>query len=195
LLHALPIEAVRSTLQGAVQHLSDGGRFTADQLDALEASSGIQNAKHFRVLYTALSIVLRAGIRQRRKKTANAEDMKRLHFPAPCVKMLIEAFAANRGLLEEAVRHDRVRFPSIADFSWRIDVTISTCALSRVLRPSVLCRMTLTNGSIRTFEMSVEQFHQLRYKVARALKHTRGLEKRGVIALVSSLQEGMLRHL
>ena len=37
------------------------------------------------------------------------------------------------------------------------DVTVSTAALSRVLRPSILTRLELSDGRFETFEMSAEQ--------------------------------------
>jgi hypothetical protein len=41
-----------------------------------------------------------------------------------------------------------LKYPSLDDLRWRVEVTISTSALSRVLKPSVLLEMTLSDGTI-----------------------------------------------
>ena len=69
-------------------------------------------------------------------------------------------------------------FSSSSDFQWRVDVTISTTSLARVFKPSLLLSLALSAPSHRqlTVECSVEQFHKMRYEVARALKHLQELE-------------------
>jgi hypothetical protein len=52
---------------------------------------------------------------------------------------------------------------------WRVDVVLSTSSVSRVLRPCVLLRTTLTDGSVATFEMNLDAFHELRHSAAEAL--------------------------
>jgi hypothetical protein len=53
---------------------------------------------------------------------------------------------------------------------YRVDVTITTSEMDRVLKPTVLMKIIDNNGDIRTFEINPEQFHNLRYSVARVLK-------------------------
>lgn len=64
---------------------------------------------------------------------------------------------------------DSVGLPHLDDLRWRVDVTLSTGSMSRVLKPTILMQATLSDGSIRTFEVNVEQFHELRHSVARCL--------------------------
>jgi hypothetical protein len=51
-----------------------------------------------------------------------------------------------------------------------------------VLEPSVLLEMTLSDGSIKTFEVSISKFHELRYNVAYVLKEIDDLEKRKILS-------------
>mmetsp|Transcript_3669 Transcript_3669/g.7591 ORF Transcript_3669/g.7591 Transcript_3669/m.7591 type:complete len:116 (+) Transcript_3669:317-664(+) len=67
-------------------------------------------------------------------------------------------------------------FPQLDRLRWRVDVTISSNHLARVLQPSILMEMTLSDGSIKTFEVSVEQFHALRHAVARSIHEMEALE-------------------
>jgi hypothetical protein len=46
---------------------------------------------------------------------------------------------------------------SFAAAAYPADVTVSTAALSRVLRPSILTRLELSDGRFETFEMSAER--------------------------------------
>lgn len=63
------------------------------------------------------------------------------------------------------------------DIQWRVDVTISTTSLSRVFRPYIILQLTLTDNTIRTFELSVEKFHELRYNVAKLYKHVQDIQQ------------------
>lgn len=48
--------------------------------------------------------------------------------------------------------------------------------------------MILSNGSIKTFEVSIEQFNQLRYGVAKLLHDMRALERHPIMKVVSELE-------
>ena len=45
-------------------------------------------------------------------------------------------------------------------------MTLSTSEVARVLRPNVVMRLELADGTVRTFEVSLAAFHQLRHSVA-----------------------------
>ena len=64
-----------------------------------------------------------------------------------------------------------------ADVRWRVDVTISTTSLSRVFKPTIPLQLTLSDGSMHNFECSVDKFHELRYSVAKSLKHAQDLQQ------------------
>ena len=74
-----------------------------------------------------------------------------------------------------------LRWPTIADVRWRVDVTISTSAMQRVLQPSVLMELEMSDGTLEQFELSLEKFHELRYSVARTLKEMEDLEKQPIL--------------
>ncbi len=70
----------------------------------------------------------------------------------------------------------RIALPSISDVDWRVDVAVSTTALSRVFKPCIIMSLTLSDSTIHTFECSIEKFHTLRYNVAKLLKAMQDLE-------------------
>ena len=49
---------------------------------------------------------------------------------------------------------------ALAGLQWRVDITISNSSLLRVMKPSILMQMTLSDGEIKTFELPIEQFHR-----------------------------------
>ena len=54
-----------------------------------------------------------------------------------------------------------------------MDVTISTSEAKKVMQPSILMQMALTNGEQHTFDMPVAEFHKLRYNVAKVSRPMR----------------------
>eukprot|EP00667_Euglena_gracilis_P027125 EG_transcript_33293 len=83
------------------------------------------------------------------------------------------------GAMEVATARPGVpQYPGLADLRWRVDVTISTGVLQRAFVPTVLAELTLTDGTIHTFELTVEQLQQFRFQVANALKDMLYLEKK-----------------
>lgn len=49
--------------------------------------------------------------------------------------------------------------------------------------------MVLEDGTIRTFEVSVEQFNQLRYNVAKVLNDMQTLERHPIIKIVNEFKK------
>ena len=59
---------------------------------------------------------------------------------------------------------------TLSALSWRIDVCISTSALSRNLLPVIVIQTNLSDGKRVSFEMSLNSFNILRFNVALVLK-------------------------
>ena len=70
----------------------------------------------------------------------------------------------------------RISYPSIKRLRWRVDVAISTSAMTRVLKPAILMELSLSDGSKKQFEVSQEKFNDLRYNVALLLKGMEDVE-------------------
>ncbi|KAJ1453310.1 HCaRG protein-domain-containing protein [Pelagophyceae sp. CCMP2097] len=76
-------------------------------------------------------------------------------------------------------------FPRLSSVDWRVDVTISTSHLERVLKPSVTLRLVLTDGRIKTFEMTPDQLHKLRHSVAKVLRTMQEVERHPIMRIVN----------
>ena len=137
---------------------------------------------------------MKAGFRERHKALDLKTDLSKLNFPDRCVEAFLKVIKKKRKKIEKIAIGSSIRYPTLKSANWRVDVTISTSSLSRVLKPSVLMQLTLSDGSVKTFEMQVDQFHQLRYNVAKVLQYMRKVENRAIMSLVADLEVGKLKH-
>ena len=70
----------------------------------------------------------------------------------------------------------RPHLPRLTQFRWRTEIAISTSSLNRLLRPSLLIQITLSDGRKQTLQLSIKQFHNLRLGVAMLLKEMNDIE-------------------
>ena len=89
----------------------------------------------------------------------------------------------SREAVQAVAQANKPAFPTLAQLRWRVDVAISTSSLSRVLRPTVLLQMTLSDGTIHLFEMPISQFHELRYSVAAVLKDMENINQKSIFKI------------
>lgn len=71
----------------------------------------------------------------------------------------------------------------LACFCSRVDVTISSGSLTKVMRPVVTMETRTSDGSIHTFEVPADQLHQLRYSVAKVLNEMGTVEGHPVLKI------------
>ncbi|PSN56579.1 COMM domain-containing protein 5 [Blattella germanica] len=90
------------------------------------------------------------------------DDLKEVKFPEECTTDLISIlYGPKRLALDERLSQNKFYF-----------------VLSRVLEPSIIFDMVLSNGQRKTFEVSISKFHQVRYNVASVLKEMETMEKK-----------------
>ncbi|KAI6653251.1 hypothetical protein LOD99_3776 [Oopsacas minuta] len=106
------------------------------------------------------------------------EDLRNLKFPEAAIGILVKMlFGANRAVINASVVEAGVSLPRFQALKWRVDITISNTLLQRVLIPTILGELQLTNGKTSMFEMSVEKFHEMRYNVALVLQEMEELDQ------------------
>lgn len=76
----------------------------------------------------------------------------------------------------------------VATCARRLDVDIATSSVVRAMRPMIRMEWTLSDGSIKTFSATVEQFHALRYNTAKVLQELGALETHAVMRLAADLE-------
>uniref|UniRef100_A0A3Q2PEM8 COMM domain-containing protein 5 n=1 Tax=Fundulus heteroclitus TaxID=8078 RepID=A0A3Q2PEM8_FUNHE len=118
------------------------------------------------------------------KQEAFKEDLRELRTPTALPDVL-RSFpcACRRAALEAATSQNDPHLPTLEEFKWRVDVSISTSSLAKALQPSVLMQLKLSDGSFQRFEVPVSKFQDLRYNVALILKEMNDLEKRSILKI------------
>eukprot|EP00753_Platysulcus_tardus_P015027 PLAT4724.1.p1 GENE.PLAT4724.1~~PLAT4724.1.p1 ORF type:complete len:221 (+),score=72.87 PLAT4724.1:2-664(+) len=165
-----------------------GESLSPEVFEEVAEESGL--GEQFTPAFTAAFLILKAAVKSRAKLTVmEAQLENELGLKREVIGVFTRLMERQREAMESAAFEDRIRFPQLDDLKWRVDVTLSTSSLSRVLRPSVLMQMTLSDGRIKTFEVPVEKFHQLRFNTAKVLKGMRSLESHPIMRIPIDIEE------
>jgi hypothetical protein len=152
------------------------------QIESLSASSGL-SFSDASALLTGLVLIISTAVRNKTKVSVVQRNLKAMNVPEEKVKAVVDSLRALRSALETAAVEHRVSAPKLSSFKWRVDVVISTDALSKVFRPTILAETTTSDGKTRTFEVPIEQFHELRYNVAKVLRNMEEVERHPIMRL------------
>ncbi|XP_058968615.1 COMM domain-containing protein 5 [Pocillopora verrucosa] len=138
-------------------------------------------------LYAGLYSLLRSALRLPQtslKPEQFKADLGELKIPTELIPDLSSiVFGEKRPAFDAAALQNRNHLPTLDSLRWRVDVAISTSALNRVLEPTVLMELKLSDGKVHTFEVSLSKFHELRYNVAYVLKEMEEIEKKSILKI------------
>ena len=109
-----------------------------------------------------------------------------LNVPQTIATDISHVISMSRVELEETMLQRRVRLPYLENFKWRVDVTLSNSILSRVMKPSIMIAMTLSNGEVKNMEVSLDSLDKLRYNVASVLKQMKKIENHPIMSVVGA---------
>jgi len=166
----------RKMLEYVVEYLK-GTEITDENIAELQAAVDPKTASLLPPLFTGLYYILRAAIRTKVAQEDFQKDLGEIKFPPVFAQDLGRVLNKSRALLESVAISKRIHYPTISNLKWRVDVVISTSFLSRIISPVVLMEVTSSDGRVRTFELPIERFHELRYNVAKVLKDMEDLEQ------------------
>ncbi|XP_039622209.1 COMM domain-containing protein 5 isoform X1 [Polypterus senegalus] len=183
-LQDLDKEAFRKLLRAVVKALE--GEDSRESVRKI-AESGVVPEERMSYIIAGMYTLLKEALRlplSSLKQEVFKEDLRDLRIPEEFILDFASVvFGSRRAELEAAAALERPQLPSIVDFKWRVDVTISTSSLARALQPSILMQMKLSDGTAYRFEVPVSKFQELRYNVALILKEMNDLEKRSVLKI------------
>mmetsp|Transcript_5215 Transcript_5215/g.10403 ORF Transcript_5215/g.10403 Transcript_5215/m.10403 type:complete len:256 (-) Transcript_5215:20-787(-) len=134
-------------------------------------------------LVTGLTLMLSTAIRNRTKISVVQKSLTDMLVPPSTIALITTNIRQSRLDLQSSFISNKVRAPSLTSFRWRVDVSISTETLQKVFKPTILCEINTDDGKSRTFEMPVEQFHHLRYSVAKVLRNMEEIERHPIMRL------------
>lgn len=177
-------DSFRKVIQVVVKDI-EGHTIPEEVFQKLQSSLSSLSEEKFIQLYAGTLLLMRYALRYPfgfLKKDPFCAELKELRLKPELIEDVCSiVFSERQQNIEKKQISQRLTLPSLESFRWRVDVTISTSVLNRVLEPTVLMEMKDSTGKITTFEASQTKFHELRYNVAYLLKEMEDLEKRSIL--------------
>ncbi|GCC25785.1 hypothetical protein chiPu_0004196 [Chiloscyllium punctatum] len=183
-LKDLDKEIFRKILKAVVNSLE--GKDSRESVRSIVETEGLSEEQLSYILagmYTLLGEALRLPQTSLKQEVFKG-DLRDLRIPEEFISDFASVvFGNRRSVLETAALQNRTRLPTLKDFSWRVDVAISSSSLTRALQPAILMQLKLSNGNVHRFEVPVSKFQEMRYNVALILKEMNDLEKRSILKI------------
>ncbi|XP_012349141.1 uncharacterized protein LOC100867462 isoform X2 [Apis florea] len=133
--------------------------------------------EYYSIIFTILKIHL-GTLSQNVKLTEFKQILEELKLSPECIDDLsIVVYGQKRSELISGLIQKTKFYPHLISCKWRIDITISSSVLNRVLEPYIIMEWTFNNGKRQIFELSLPKFHQLRHAIATILVEMQKVEK------------------
>ena len=133
--------------------------------------------EYYSVIFTILKIHLGA-LSQTIKPAEFKQTLEQLKLSSDCIDDLSTVvYGLKRPELTTGLLQKTRFYMHLTSCKWRIDITISSNILNRVLEPHILMEWTFSNGESQIFELSLSKFHQLRHAVATILVEMQRVEQ------------------
>ncbi|ESO93858.1 hypothetical protein LOTGIDRAFT_228614 [Lottia gigantea] len=161
----------------------EGNEIEYDDIKRLESES--LSEETIVIIYAGFMTLLKSALKHTSlKQEMFVEDLHELQIPEIFHNDLSSVvYGSRRPKIDNFSNEQRPRMTRLDNLKWRVDVAISTSVLNRVLEPSIQMEMTLSDGTIQSFEVPISQFHKLRYNIAFILKEMEDLEKRSILKI------------
>ncbi|XP_017752367.1 PREDICTED: COMM domain-containing protein 5-like [Eufriesea mexicana] len=131
--------------------------------------------------YSVIFIILKthlSTLSQNVKPTEFKQILEELRLSSECIDDLsVVVYGQKRPELISGLIQKTKFYPHLVSCKWRIDITISSSILNRVLEPHIIMEWTFNNGKRQIFELSLSKFHQLRHAIATVLVEMQKVEK------------------
>mmetsp|Transcript_2935 Transcript_2935/g.3970 ORF Transcript_2935/g.3970 Transcript_2935/m.3970 type:complete len:240 (-) Transcript_2935:57-776(-) len=172
-----------------ISTLEKKGEWDSDRIHSIKEKHTILSADDLLKAVTGLYFISRAAVRDHVPLSKIKKDMISLGFKADIADVFVHHIHSNRFNIERVSMRNRIHYPRLERLKWRIDLTISSSRLKRVMVPTVTMQFFLDNGRIVNIDLSVEKFHVLRYNVAKLLLQMGTLNRHPMIRIMNQLEE------
>lgn len=153
LLHSLPSDTLENISTRIFEDilkdklsLYDNSISLDDNFILLQKSLKLSELKdNFGIIYTALYRILRVILRNKIPQSKVRSGLLQLNFPIQVIDVIVKSAVDLRNDKISLIKfQDNIvcRWPTISKLKWRIDVVISSGSLSRVMRPTILMRVS-----------------------------------------------------
>lgn len=138
-IHALPQENYALLLRRFHKYMHDRGQMSDQEFYALQTKEfpGVELSIIMTGLFTLTTLVTKL----KTKLSVVAADLEKINMPPPFIDLFVRMLRSSRAGFELLAVDNNFRFPRLRSFRWRVDVTISSSSLSRILKPSIMMQV------------------------------------------------------
>nr|XP_031848341.1 COMM domain-containing protein 5-like [Nomia melanderi] len=134
--------------------------------------------EYYSVIHTILKVHL-SMLCQNVKPGEFKQTLEELKLSSDCIEDLSTViYGQKRPELIAGLINKTKFYAHLVSCKWRVDITISSNILNRVLEPHIIMKWTFSNGEQQVFELSMSKFHQLRHAVATILVEMQKVEQK-----------------
>ncbi|XP_014469193.1 PREDICTED: COMM domain-containing protein 5-like [Dinoponera quadriceps] len=145
---------------------------------------------HIDEYYFAILTILKTYLRLQchiLKPTEFKQCLEELRLAPDCIEDLSSVIYGPKQSYLLSGLIQRTKFnPQLISCRWRVDITISSNILNRVLEPNIIMEWIFNTGECVTFELSLAKFHQLRHTIATILVELQALERHNIFKTIHS---------
>lgn len=180
---------VRQIISLAISYIQMNKIFESDFHSTIMSVAN-SNRCHAETMFTGLYILIQEVIRSKIYLEVLKTDLSLLEIPDYAINHILHSISTARPDLEQKASSNAIGFPKLSNMRWRVDVVNSSSDSNlQTLRPSITMQIELDDGTLRTFEVSLTQFHQLRHGIAKTLAEMQRLERHPIVRIVEELEK------
>lgn len=138
-LHAVAPENYPSLLRRFHKYMQGRGEMSDQEFHALKSKEFPD--VEFSVVFSGLYTLTRIVTKLKTKLSVAATDLEKMNMPAPFIDLFVRMLRSSREGFELIAVDNNFRFPRLQKFRWRVDVTISSSSLSRILKPTIMMQV------------------------------------------------------
>jgi hypothetical protein len=87
-------------------------------------------------------------------------------------------------LENQAIQERPQLCPHLSDLTWRINVLLTSSSIHKICPPTTITlQIKTTSGQIHQMEVSMSQFHQLRFTTAKILQEIQQIKQHPIMRL------------
>ncbi|XP_012225281.1 COMM domain-containing protein 5 [Linepithema humile] len=161
--------------EGVLERISKKYNIPEEQVD-----------EYYAAIFTILKMHLRSQCHNV-KQVEFKQCLEELKLTSDCIEDLSSVLYGPKrtDLLSGLIQRTKFNAQLIS-CRWRVDITISSNLLNRVLEPNIVMEWILNTGECVTFELSLAKFHQLRHTIATVLMELQALERHNIFKTIQS---------
>jgi hypothetical protein len=140
-LHSVRTEEYAPLLRRFHKYMQERGEMSDQEYYTLQSKefSDIDFGVVFSGLYSLATLVTKL----KTKLSVVATDLEKINMPTQFIDLFLRMLRSTRSGFEQIAVDNNFRFPRLQTFRWRVDVTISSSSLSRILKPSIMMQVCI----------------------------------------------------